>query len=240
MEDFNSDEDQLTPPQPPRVAARAITLTTLAYRGILEPHAADPDAVAFWNQLRGWYYSLGIEAEAEPEEAAVLNAALGRLQPQQAINASWRTEGAAVLAWALQCYELPAHDANANIDDICTGLGFMRPAEETALSTAQLRPAAAIEQYGSVALTIHWRLREYSLRPQALNFVEFVRGAQWGPLSLEGVVVSDHDLAIDGQPINEADKQAVRVAQSTAQERHQAVNWLMGWAELYSDVDTGT
>jgi hypothetical protein len=48
------------------------------------------------------------------------------------------------------------------------------------------------------------------------------------------------DLAIGDRPITEADPAEVRRCQSIAMERHQAANWLLGDAEIYSEADTST
>lgn len=145
-----------------------------------------------------------------------------------------------MLAWALNCYKLPAHDDNSNIDDILDGLGFFQPPADTALHHGRLRTPTELDRYASIALTIHWRLREFGLNPKAINFTDFVRRAQWGPLSLDGVNLKDKDLSFKGDSVSEAEGQAVYFAQSIARERHQAINWLMGWDEIYSEVDTGT
>jgi hypothetical protein len=41
-------------------------------------------------------------------------------------------------------------------------------------------------------------------------------------------------------PIHAADHGLVGRAAGIALERHQAINWLLGWSELYSEVDTST
>ena len=240
MEEPEEEDFDVLPPTQQRVAQRAIILTILAYRGRLEPQRHDSATMDSWAKTKDWFSTLDINHELEPEEAQLFDAPLGTISPKQAINSGWRTEGAGVLAWALKCYQLPKLDESSNLNQIGKGLGILYPLETTALHTSKLRTVEELEHYGSTALTIHWRLRQFGLQPEAIDFKEFVRGAAWGPLSLNGVNLSKKDLAIQNTTISRADKLVVRQVQSIAMERHQAINWLMGWHELYSEVDTGT
>lgn len=53
MEEFESDDNapEITPPTQQRVATRAIVLAAIAYRGILEADAQDPDALILWRKI---------------------------------------------------------------------------------------------------------------------------------------------------------------------------------------------
>ncbi len=240
MEEIEGEEFNVSPPTQQRVAQRAIILTVLAYRGRLESQPHDSAAITSWTKAKDWFDSIGVDTELEPEEAQVLAAPLGTLSTQQAINSGWRTEGAGVLTWALNCYQLPKLDESSNLNQIGKGLGVLYPQETTALYTGKLRSTTDIEHYRSIALTIHWRLRQFGLRHDAIDFEDFVRGALWGPLSLDGIKLLKKDMAIQGKTISKADPRVVRQVLSIAMERHQAINWLMGWHEIYSEVDTGT
>jgi hypothetical protein len=87
---------------------------------------------------------------------------------------------------------------------------------------------------------LHWRLREFSLRPQPIAFVQFASKAWFGPLDLSGVAIADGDLAIDGIPIVKAPPARFRSCLSTLLERHLAINWLAGGNSIYSEVDVST
>ncbi len=89
-------------------------------------------------------------------------------------------------------------------------------------------------------LAIHWRLRDFSLGPRTMDFREFSRTAWMGPFELEGIPLAGNDLAIGGEPIEQADPEQVHESQSIALERHHAINWLMGQTWVYSQVDTST
>lgn len=89
-------------------------------------------------------------------------------------------------------------------------------------------------------LAFHWRLRDFSVRPAAMDFVQFSRDCWFGGFDIAQFRVIGNDLALGDQAISEASQEDVSSAQSTATERHLAINWLMGYSEIYSQTDTST
>lgn len=73
-----------------------------------------------------------------------------------------------------------------------------------------------------------------------MDFVAFARTAWFGPLNIEGIALAESDLSVGGVPIARAAADAIRTASSIAIERHKAFNWLLGYDEIYSEVDTST
>lgn len=235
-----SNDSEYQPPCADRVARRALVLAGVACRGMLEADATDPEACAFWGSVRAWLDGFDLASEMEPSEARLIAAALGGLAPQDALNAGWRSEGMAVLAWALHRGELPKHDELAEPRRVADSLGFLLPAEDTVLVSPRLRDLDQLQAYGDVAFTVHWRLRQFGLKAEPMDFAEFAKTPWFGPLSLEGVRLIRSDLAIGSSPIADAPAGEVRRAQSIAMERHQAANWLLGHDPVYSEVDTST
>src|SRR5262245_16228881 len=125
-------------PSAERVAARAAILATVTCRGSID--ADGPAAGDLWNRAQQWLGVLGIEAELEDGEKAVLAKPLGALAPQEQIDACWLCEGMVVLAWALGRYEMPAYDRQIVAADVAEALGFLKPQAETALAKPVLRP----------------------------------------------------------------------------------------------------
>src|SRR5690606_38236024 len=148
----------------------------------------------------------------EPVEVEVLTAKFGALPLQTAVNAGWRSEALAVLAWALGRADIPPHDQQADPSAIASSLGFLQP--ETVLTDPALRSAEDLHSYRNVAFSIHWRLREFSLRPAAMDFARFCETAWFGPLSLEGVQLIDSDLGVLGHALVAAPPSAVANATS--------------------------
>src|SRR5262249_54312979 len=97
-----------------------------------------------------------------------------------------------------------------------------------------------IVQQANTYLTIHWRLREYSINPGAIDFADNVEHCVWGPLTLSEIDLIEGDLGIGGERIDRVSEDCRRETLSIVQERHQALNWLLGFAPAYSEVATDT
>jgi hypothetical protein len=245
--DEDEDEDDETPPPAAaRVARRAVVLTAVSARGVIERdfrYNGDSveDARRKLATVIGWLDQLGLDDELEPEERRVLEAQPGELELQDAINALWRVEGLAVLAWALRLSELPRYDQVADIDALWPAIGFLDADRARALlDRPELRPADELDGFGDQMLGYHWRLRDYGLRPQAMDYRAFAANCWFGSFDLSPFELIDGDLAIAGQRIDRCDRQALGTASSIAQERHLAINWLRGGDEVYSETDTST
>src|SRR5262249_34991627 len=104
------------PPSARRVAARALALSAVVCRAYLEMSRADMPSES-WEPQRAHLFArlqgLGIAPELEPPERAFLHVPVGGADPRLVTDAAWRGEGLAVLAWALNRFELPAHDEQA-------------------------------------------------------------------------------------------------------------------------------
>jgi hypothetical protein len=97
-----------------------------------------------------------------------------------------------------------------------------------------------IERLSNRLFALHWRLRQFSLKPQHMDFFSFSRTARFGPLDVEGLAFANGDLAIDGQPLVDVPEDRRRECMSIARERHQAANSLCGYETTYSDVPCDT
>jgi hypothetical protein len=231
------DELERQPPDAERVARRALCLSAVAARGFLESDAP-ADADRHRAGMVAWLEEHDLLDELEPGERALLDARVGSLEPQAIVDATWRSEGIAVLAWMLGVAQLPAHDEMVDVAGLTSDLGFLDDA--SALDAPRLRSEDERQWMGDRLLGLHWRLRDFSLRPEAMDFRAFAADCWFGSFDLEGIPLVDDDLAIDGQAITDADPDRRGIAHSIAMERHQAINWLAGWDAVYSQVDTST
>ncbi|MFP2926103.1 DUF4272 domain-containing protein [Pyxidicoccus sp. 3LG] len=234
------EEAQVEPPEALRVAQRALILGAVAARAFLED---DPDDDR--EERRQWLLErvegLGLGPELEGPERRMLEAPVGGLSQRQVIEGSWRSEGLAVLSWALGVSELPAHDESVNaVELVFQRLRLIGDGKPPVLSSPRLRSLEELKRMERKLFVLHWRLRDFSLQPRALDFAEFARTAWFGPFDLTGIALAKDDLAIEGVPISRADREQVSRSQSIAMERHLAINWLLGRARLYSRVDTST
>ncbi len=239
MED-NSTDFESFPPDPTRVAARAIVLSAVTYRGLIEFDENKQEAEDRRGQLGRWLASLGVEGELEEWENFLLRTPVGQLDRQNMIDASWRSEGMLVLAWALGRAELPRYDEQCDPADVATKLGFLAERSATALAAPSLQAFEDIEELAGTYLAIHWRLREYRRAPGFVDFASYLPRWALGPVRPSELDLIDNDLGIRGERIDRASAESFYQTCSIAQERHQAFNWLLGFAPVYSDVSTDT
>lgn len=245
IEPADLDDDDYEDPDPPtvdRVARRAMVLAAISARALLEHDAEEvDDPESFRREIYEWVEGVGVLDELEPDEAKVLQRPVGTLDERAFLDSMWRVEGLAVLAWALQLHPLPPHDETVVPFELYETLGF-RDVEtaRSIIATAQLRDADELEQMLGVLLGVHWRVRDYSINPQAMDFVSFAKDNWFGGFDIGQTRVIDDDLAIADQTINDASPENLQVASSIASERHLAINWLHGYSEIYSETDTST
>ncbi|WP_395736659.1 DUF4272 domain-containing protein [Prosthecobacter sp.] len=234
------DEDPpLVPPTVERILHRAFCLSAVICRSFIdEPdneHCANLQAA-----MKAWLHDMGAEGELELWEADCIQAPTGSLEPQVRINASWLAEGLVVLIWALDFHELPAHDKCVDPKEVTDSIDFLHPDAADILEEIELESAEEIEAEASKAFAVHWRLRQFQMDGRRLDFAKFAETAWFGPLNIEGIALEDGDLAINGMAISKASAEQLASAMSIARERHRAFNWLLGHAEIYSDVDPST
>lgn len=236
----DDDEVPLSLPTPSRVAARAHALLTQAYRSFLEGAADDPKAASEQARCLAWCERVGLRRELEPWEWEILSRPLGALSPREAVNAGWCLEAAALLAWALGRIEILDYEEQQDGAAIAQAMGFLDAEAVDLPADVRLRPRDELEHCLSIYLALHWRLRDFSLRPEPLDFAAFVRGCTWGDLSIDGLRLVDGDLSIGGVPLSKATEAAYRTCASIASERHRAAEWLLGQHPLYSEVTADT
>jgi hypothetical protein len=231
-----------TPPTAERVAQRALGLAAVAGRGLLEQEdAARMDVEANRRRVVAWVEAAGVLEELELDEWAVLQSPVGALTKQAAVNASWRLEGLGVLAWALRLYDLPAYDQLIDVWPLLRAVGFLdADAARSLLAAAAVRPPAELQALSKPLFALHWRLREFTLKPQAMDFATFAADAWFGPLDLTALRLIEGDLALRGHAVGAAPREASQSVLSATRERRVAINWLLGRGEIYSKVDTPT
>ena len=233
-------EEAATPPTPDRVAARAIVLAAVSCRALIEEDFGKPGAEQLRKDVIDWLDRIGVSGEMEQSEVALLATPLGKLDKDTRVDASWCSEGMAVLAWVLGCVPLPAFHAECEPSEVANSMGFLGEREATPLLQPRLRDSREISHWEETYLTLHWRLRQFSSESGPMDFAAYVSSCNWGPLRLDELELCEGDLAIEGVRINRLDYSAFRKTLSIVQERHRAFNWLIGWDRLYSQVTTDT
>ncbi|HEX5443354.1 MAG TPA: DUF4272 domain-containing protein, partial [Pirellulales bacterium] len=229
------------PPTPQRVARRALALAAVTARALLEQDdPIEPWVTEFHRDTLQWIEDVGIGDELEPDEWKVLQRPPGTLDERAQIEATWRLEGLVVLAWALNRFDMPSHDALVNPQDLIRSLGFNDAVlARELLEASVLRTADELEVMRKQLLGLHWRLRNFGLRPEAMDFLAFSKNCWFGHFDISPFRLINNDLAIGGFAISDAPQELVQLASSCAMERHQAINWLTEGG-VYSETDTST
>jgi tetratricopeptide (TPR) repeat protein len=181
-------DGEAPPPSPRRVADRAMVLSAIVCRALLEQEhlAGNREHAEGRTALLSWIDALGLRSELESEELAFLQTPIGRASPRQRIDGDWRREGLSVLAWALGRFPLPAYDRLTDAEAVLPSVDFLSVHDALALrESARLRPADEIGRFASHITIVHWRLRTFQLDP------ELVAPSLTYDVSPEGAVPQD-------------------------------------------------
>jgi uncharacterized protein DUF4272 len=234
-------DERSDPPTAERVVRRALALTAVTARAILEQDVENQDATATYQNLLTWVRDIRIDDEFEPDESEVLQRPLGRLEPCQRINSAWRLEGLVILAWALIRSDIPPHDQLVSLKPLWRSLGLLdTTAAVKLLAKPTLRSREEIDTLRNRLFALHWRLRNFHVTPGVMDFADYARNCWFGPLDLTGLRLVKGDLALRGNRIDRAPLDVFSSAHSAAQERHQAANWLWEGPERYSQASVAT
>lgn len=234
-----ADENPI-PPTPDRVAARAIVLSAVSCRALIEKDADKPGAEQLRKNVIEWLNRIGVSHEMERSEAMLLSTPLGKLDKKTTMDATWKSEGMVVLASVLGRVPLPAFYSECQPSDVANAMGFLEDRESTVLQRPKLRDSSEVAVWEETYLTLHWRLRQFSIESGPMDFAAYVSSCKWGPLRVDQLELCEGDLAVDGVRIDRLDHRVFRRTLSIVQERHQAFNWLIGWDSIYSQVTTDT
>lgn len=237
-----AEEEEPEPPSADRVVRRALGLAAVTARALAEQCDLSEEGIEEYRQdILAWIATLGLEDELDPDEWKVLQRPVGKLDQQAAINATWRLEGLGVLAWTLGRFDVPPHDVLVDPQQLLAAMCFLdvQQAQEL-LAAPRLRTEAELDERRRQTLAVHWRLRDYTLRPQAMDFREFAETCWFGPLDIRPFRLIDGDLALGDSAIADAPQELFSTCISAAHERHLAINWLSWGGAVYSETDTST
>ena len=180
------------------------------------------------------------ERALSASETAFLATTAATMSRQQQVNASWRSEALAVLAWALGALEtLPPYDQGTDLDDLAD---FPPLDREAFVASAVLRPAEEIEQARDLAELWHWRSRTRRLTqdgaplepfpgsPEIRSYDDIVRMTARSAARAGDLVVIDEDFGVLGKAYRALSDEEWSGIASITMERHYTLNWLCGHA----------
>jgi hypothetical protein len=227
-----------TPPSPLRVARRALVLAAVVRRAFLDIERWTDCQETHLRLLR-WLDTHELMLEAEHPEALMLESPVYTLEQPEIVDGVWRTHGVWVLAWALGLGEVPVHDVEPRPAELTAGLGLMTDSPR-ALAAPVLRSPEELQWLRRRLVTVRWRLREVFVKDRAMDLEAVVRRAPPGIFNLEGIPLTEGDLAIEGVPLVRANPRTVQHCLNAVEEQLRTLHWPMGQRPLYSQVDIPT
>ena len=231
---------------PQEVAERLLILGTVCRRAYLEERPSeaaedDPEAERF--DLAAWLRDEGLDAAATPRESALLEAWVGRLDPEEIETASWQSESLVALGWALGWVEeMPAYDAAANPTALLERIPAPWDRTETFRRGARLRSEATIAAERERAELWNWRAEASDLLLTAKAEERSALVAAIRDVAREtftaGVLpkLTRGDFPARGLAYRDLDPEAVSELGSVARERLRALNWLCGFGVDWDGV----
>lgn len=173
MSPILNDPDKIDDPIPPsaiRIARRALALAAITARAAIEQVKPDETPTERERQHKSiitWATKVTAIDELEPEEKEILQSPIGSLSERTRVNSSWRIEGLAVLAWALNLIEQPLYD-----ESVDTGLLLhtLYVSAQEIIKAPNLRTELEILSYHNQLWSLHWRLRDYSVSSEIMDF----------------------------------------------------------------------
>jgi len=190
----------------------------------------------------------GLWEKMDERERRLLQASPDEIKQQDRIDASWMTESAGCLLWALgYSSELPPYDQEWEIKIMNK---IPKEPVEPILANAKLRRDADIMKQRDLAELWHWRARTRLIQeagempaslPGGMTIGEVIamasaKAAEDGafPAPIGG------DFPAFGKPYRDLSEEEFSRVTSIAMERHRAFNWLCGYAPGNRWADTPT
>lgn len=241
-DDDDWEPPEYTPPSTERILRRALCLAAVGRRFGAEQMEKVP---AFHETFLPWLKREGLDDELEDWEREAIRAKAGALDDFAENQASWMPICSHVLAWALGLTDLPPPHKGFSIDEMYEPLGFstgnrVSVSVDDLLAKCQRRSEEELAQANDLYLAVHWRIRQYSMEPEPLDFVGLAKTMEWLNVDVSGPWIVDGDFAWEGTPVDKLDEGDFGMAFAFADFRHKASNWLMGHDEIFSEVDTST
>jgi Domain of unknown function (DUF4272) len=224
-----------------RVARRALILAAIACRGSIDSNAGRIEAETLQTRILDWVAFLKLEDELDPHEKKILNTPLGKLESTEVIEATWSVEGLAVLAWALNQFELPRHDEKVDPYRLTDSLHFLSEDAAELIPSRRLRSTAELKAFRETIYAIHCRLRDFARNRQRKDFAAWVDREWIDVLKIDAAHLIVHgDLGIDDREISEAEQHNLQTCEWLTFRRHRAIVWLLGNHPVYSETPVDT
>jgi hypothetical protein len=223
------------------VAQRALIQCAVVCRGNIDQFPDEPVVVETNDRIRNWLERLGLIPIMEPLEATTLNAPLGTLDRPATIAATWSAEGLAMLAWALNRFNLPWLDEKVDPFELTDSLSFLHDEAGSLLEGGELRPFDELQACRELLYAVHCRVRQAQRRRERTDFTSWIDPTWLELLCIDrDELIIDRELAVDRKAVVEIDDDRTNVVEWTVRQRHRACIWLVGEYEVYTETPADT
>ncbi len=199
--------------------------------------------------VNSWLKTEGLWDTLSTKEQALLSKPPGTWDERDELDASWRTEAAAVIAWSLGMVDtVPAYDQSFSDADLLKATGGMLKPVRRKIMAMKLRPADEIAKARDVVELWLWRARTTMLKkdpqqykpPKGLSFDRIVRitaAKAHGDGLFKAI---DGDFPACGKAYRDLDDEQWSLMRSIASERLWGLNWMCGYESDWDEVPLGT
>ncbi len=169
------------------------------------------------DELIDWLRREKLWDSVSPAEASFLESETPT--QKQLVNATWRAEALAPLLWSLGLIpELPPPTGLCDVQELRRVLPPLMGSVVDWLSASRLRQESEIRDANENIYQIHWRVRNFQLRNEPMPPGKLPR-----------------------MPVADCEPPAESYNAGVVQERHYALNWLIGYCgQDWDDISTDT
>lgn len=242
----DSDSDYLdeiepdVPPEPIQVAQRALILSAVVCRANIELYLDEEVREMYAEKIHEWLSDLDLWAYLEPRELEIINSDFGELRESVRAEGTWYAEGLALLGWALQCCDFPAHDHKVNAFQITGSLDFLFPEASAILTNPNLRSQEQIQAAREWYYSLHCGLRQVLHHHKVYYFPTWIDDYLHCLEIDPGTVKYENGIGYAGNSLSEIDRDELDEWEYVIHHRHRASIWLVGTYESYTELPVDT
>ncbi|MFL5352725.1 DUF4272 domain-containing protein [Archangium sp.] len=220
------------------ILERLFCLAALHQRFIAEraPKSVNTDELAgFTKSVLEWLEGTGAAGALSPVERTLFSKLPRTWTLQETLDASWRMEGEAVMAWALGLMPQPPYDRQADPNLLVKIIAVGEPVTE-AVRSARLRPVEELARAQEEAERWYWRATAampYFANARGGWFARFGKSARWRAEMVRRAI--GEEATLFGKEYARLSPEQFWTARSIARERLYALNWIWDGAD-WDDV----
>jgi hypothetical protein len=205
-----------------------MVLSAVICRAHSDYGAGNPDAEELLERTSAWVDQLDLRGEMEPSEHKLIDAKIGTLRDRERINATWQTEGLAILAWGLKLFPFPSLDKLVDLYELTDAFYFLNDEAMDVIRSAALRSEHELEACRELFYAVHCRLRQFARNRHTHDMRHWIEPNWIETLKLDNIFAVDGDLLVGSVPLIDSQEEVWQRMEFATRERHRAAIWLIG------------